>query len=73
MNPISTLWEVKNIFPGIVANEFVNSMPRHALTEDAHLDRSGVDLHTRNTEQIHYPVEGFNLKDAQKPDRAQSR
>lgn len=37
-----------------------------ALTPEAHLDVSGVDLHIRNIGKIHYPVEGFNLKGAQK-------
>ncbi|HNY50062.1 MAG TPA: hypothetical protein PLV50_06900 [Smithella sp.] len=37
-----------------------------ALTPEAHLDRSGVDLHIRNIGKTHYPVEGFNLQGAQK-------
>lgn len=37
-----------------------------ALTPEAHLDRSGVDLHVRNIGKVHFPVEGFNLKGAQK-------
>ena len=37
-----------------------------AQTPDAHLDSSGVDLHERNIGKIHYPVEGFNVKGAQK-------
>ncbi|HNZ64545.1 MAG TPA: hypothetical protein PKJ10_01805 [Smithella sp.] len=37
-----------------------------ALTPEAHLDSSGVDLHVRNIGKIHYPVEGFNLTGAQK-------
>jgi phloretin hydrolase len=37
-----------------------------ALTPEAHLDSSGVDLHIRNIGRIHYPVEGFSLEGAQK-------
>jgi phloretin hydrolase len=37
-----------------------------ALTPEAHLDSSNVDLHIRNIGKIHYPVEGFNLEGAQK-------
>lgn len=37
-----------------------------ALTPEAHLDESGVDLHDRNIGKVHFPVEGFNLKGAQK-------
>lgn len=37
-----------------------------AHTPEAHLDNSGVDLHIRNIGKIHYPLEGFNLKGAQK-------
>lgn len=37
-----------------------------AKTPEAHLDSSGVDLHVRNIGKIHYPVEGFNVKGAQK-------
>lgn len=37
-----------------------------ALTPEAHLDSSGVDLHIRNIGKTHYPVEGFNLKGSQK-------
>ena len=36
-----------------------------ALTPEAHLDVSGVDLRIRNIGKIHCPVEGFNLKGAQ--------
>ncbi len=37
-----------------------------ALTPEAHLDSSGVDLQMRNIGKTHYPVEGFNLKGSQK-------
>jgi len=37
-----------------------------ALTPEAHLDSSGVNLHIRNIGKVHYPVEGFNLEGAQK-------
>ena len=37
-----------------------------AKTPEAHLDSSGTPLHTRNIGKIHYPIEGFDLKGAQK-------
>ncbi len=37
-----------------------------AETPEAHQDNSGVDLHIRNYGKSHYPVEGFDLKGAQK-------
>ena len=37
-----------------------------AKTPEAHLDSGGVDLHVRNIGKIHYPMEGFNVKGAQK-------
>ena len=37
-----------------------------AETPEAHKDSSGTPLHTRNIGRIHYPVEGFDLKGAQK-------
>lgn len=36
-----------------------------AKTPEAHLDASGVALHSRNIGKIHYPVEGFHLAGAQ--------
>jgi hypothetical protein len=37
-----------------------------AKTPQAHLDSSAVPLHVRNIDKIHYPVEGFDLKGAQR-------
>ncbi len=37
-----------------------------AKTPDAHKDSSGVPLHTRNYGKVHYPVEGFDLKGAER-------
>lgn len=37
-----------------------------AKTPEAHLDTSAVPLHERNVGRIHYPLEGFDLKGAQR-------